>query len=365
MKVVSINSLPRFDIKLNSQYNMVLPSVVKTEATLNIPIAEVDYPSEWRSFEQSDKTLHLTIGNLQNNTFDRLIDFDNEGLCSKIEYLTIGGFVGFVSDNIGRLINLKYLHLNEVSSISPLIGTLAKLEELVLENCHQLELIPFEIYEIRSLKKLTINRLGYYENFSPRINKLINLEYLTLKDHFPFIADEITQLPKLKCVDIERSQPCIYDIPNLEALHIRVLHSSSLKGINKLSSLKELWLDAREISDEIASIKALKYLIIYNFQEAAIPDLSQLSNVEVLVFHGCSNLTCIPDFVYRLPALKYLGLRFLNNVRTIPVEINSIPHLQYLEIASEEETAFGELPEFRSGLFVYRQISWNSHERIN
>jgi len=72
-------------VKLNKQYNMIIPSVVTSKEVSDIQNIEVEYPADWRSFMSAREILQVTIVNSQNNPFDRLIDFENEDLCEKIE----------------------------------------------------------------------------------------------------------------------------------------------------------------------------------------------------------------------------------------------------------------------------------------
>lgn len=363
MKVISINSLARFHIRLNDSRQLIMPSVIENRADVYRSRVEIEYSGDWQNFLAAGNDTEVAILNTRNHTFDQLIDFEHTALCEKIEYLYIYGAIGDLSDQIQRLPNLKYLEVHDVCTISPRISLLGRLEELVLAHCYRLELIPFELYELTGLKKLTINSLGYYENISLKINRLANLEYLALRDHFPFIDEAFNGLAHLKTLDIEQPNEHVYRIPNLEALHARVLEAGWLKGISAMRNIEELCLDIREFDDELNELASLKYLVILNYSNETMPDLGMLHNLELLVFH-CCELAAIPRFVFNLPKLKYLGLRGMNKLRSIPAEINGIPRLKYLDITTDEEYAY-ELPVFREGLLVYRQDFLGSFERVN
>lgn len=352
MKVVHLYNHPEFDLKLNKEYRYLNENLVNIfEKDEDLFGLEIKNLSDWRFFLNSSKDSKVYIQNYNPDNLDEIIDFDdildfsNHELCEKIEYMTICGIITCLSSNITKLKNLKYLSIKYVSNISPAIKELNKLETLIISGS-LLEYIPFEIYEIKSLKTLTIESLNYYENLSPRIHQLENLRTLKLRDCFPYISKEISQLQNLKCLDMEAPNSNVYDIPNLEALHIRVFDSRLLNGIKRMKNLKELYLDIREFNDEINEIISLKYLVIANYNGKLLPNFEKLVNLELLVIGSCEGLEAIPDFVFNLPKLKYLGLLNLKSLKAIPNQINDIPNLKYLDIVKSKYTIY-QLPEFR------------------
>lgn len=267
-----------------------------------------------------------------------LILFENEKFCSKVKYLVIYSSRKYhVTSEIEKLTQLKELILEgNISQIHENIGNLLNLEVLTLNYCYDLHIIPFEIYQLPKLKELTINSLGYYENFSPKISNLKNLQKLTLLDHSPYISEQIAELENLTTLITDTYHPNIYINKNITSLSVRIRETKErLSNINNLENLVELQIDIdkREYFHEnFLKLSNLKYLSISNYEDSEFIEMEILENIELLIFSYCKGITAMPSFVYKLHKLKFLGLFNLPNIELNEEDINKLKDIQNVEI---------------------------------
>lgn len=303
-----------------------------------------------------------------------LMDLDNTTVPKTIQKLTIKDkdlkrFPRFIFGLTG----LVELHLNcfKLKSIPNEISNLKKLQKLSLTssyimdfpksildltgllelhfNCFELKCIPNEISNLVNLQKLSL--MSSYINCIPKsIDQLQNLIELNLNSlSLTSIPDEITSLPNLqKFGIIGRSVKYIPtsfwgmrslrevnfstamdlsipvqtpSLPNLHRLSIMCQQGQTIKGLERLKSVRELSIanfDLRETVDEFASLEHLETLSL-----------------------SSDSLNSIPESILSLKGLIGLSISG-QNLRVIPDEIASLTHLQTLLV---ESRSLEEIPE--------------------
>ncbi|TCI94803.1 leucine-rich repeat domain-containing protein [Tenacibaculum sp. M341] len=149
-------------------------------------------------------------------------------------------------------------------------------------------------------KEKYITSLDLYNNklrtISNDIGKLINLDYLELKDN------ELISLP-----------------------------SKAFKKLKKLEVLRVNNNKLTEVPKEIGDLSVLTHLIIENNKLCKIPEsIGKLKKIEVLDFTN-NKLTSLPDTIGDLESLEYLLLSD-NNLKKLPRSIRSLDKLKVLSI---------------------------------
>ncbi|XP_020223666.1 disease resistance-like protein DSC1 [Cajanus cajan] len=159
------------------------------------------------------------------------------GGCSRLQEFSVS------SENMKKLI----LTSTAISELPSSVGTLGKLETLILDNCKSLNNLPNKVAYLRSLRSLDIYGCTQLDasNLHILVNGLRSLESLKLEEcrNLFEIPDNINLLSSLrqlllKGTDIERVPLSIKHLSNLEKL--------DLSNCKRLYSLPELPLSIKE-----------------------------------------------------------------------------------------------------------------------
>jgi len=150
------------------------------------------------------------------------------------------------------------------------------------------------------------------------------------------------ELPSFNLIDAE-------NLPSLERLTFEsgFNHSSvpNIPDIN-IPSLKELYIDGRNINGEIPDFSKMPELRILKISHSGtsgqIPDFSNMNKLESLLITGTALEGPIPDFS-NLPNLKFLNLSGGSLNGTIP-DFDQLPLLEVLNLSYSQLT--GTIPDF-------------------
>ncbi|KAL5207878.1 hypothetical protein ABZP36_032313 [Zizania latifolia] len=241
------------------------------------------------------KLSKLSVLNLENNMFSGKIP-KSIGQLKRLEELHLGGnnMYGELPSTLGNCTNLKIIDL-KVNNIS---GDLGKINFSSLSNLKVIDLltnnfngtIPESIYACTNLIALRLSRNNFHGIFSPRMNRLMSLSFLSVGGN------------------------AFTNITN--ALHI-------VKRFRNLTTL----------------------LLGGNFKHEALPGdetLDGFENLQHLEISGSSLHGNIPLWLSKLSNLKKLELCYNQLSGSVPTRINSLSFLYYLDISNNRLT--GEFP---------------------
>ena len=189
-----------------------------------------------------------------------------------------------------------------------------------------------------NLTQLDLTCYRVTDNDIKELDKMINLESLTLIGTYITNVNVLKNLTGLKEISITESQ--INDISelkgltNLTILNLRSNQISDISALKGLTNLTELYLDGNQISD-ISSLKRLTNLkeltLAYN-QIKDINSLSSLKNLQNLRldYNEISSLTALK----KLEALKslYLGNNQINDIKML----SSLVNLETLDLTDNQ-----------------------------
>ena len=213
-------------------------------------------------------------------------------------------------EGITKLYNLRFLSLEgtEVTSVPPSIGKLRNLETLNLAETH-VEELPVEILKLRRLRHIIV-----YRSFFSRFNKFVGFKA-------PSGIETLTSLQTLTIinaspggVDLIGSLGMLKQLRKLWIQELGAEHGAALcSSIQKLSCLRELWMETRE-EDEV--------LDLHNISSPA------LQYLQALYMYGCVKV--LPNWVSKLSSLVVLELRW-SNLEVDPLKsLQALPNLALL-----------------------------------
>jgi Leucine-rich repeat (LRR) protein len=180
--------------------------------------------------------------------------------------------------------------------------------------------IPPVILENSILENLTLlvkSKKVLFSNFY-KIKKLKYLQYLDIKnDSLETLPPEISELKTLKRVDIT----CQAKITNF-----------NVEGLEKLPSLKELWVHASPSTpkgiEKIITLQKI-YLVTEGKQDTLSLNLNKLINLEELtLISSCNNFLLAKNSTSKIKKIEI----YLSNIKKIPDEVFQIKSLEELYI---------------------------------
>lgn len=197
-----------------------------------------------------------------------------------------------IPDDLHRLAALEKLTLGglAIKTLPDGIGRLRKLRELHLDYNPSLTQLPAAIGDLGALEELSLSETGVRE-LPAAIGKLKKLRRLN-------VSEKTQTVPRQ-----------LFDLPSLEVLDIRDVKSLP-PGLGRLTSLTELWIDARALA-------------------GAGAEIGKLTKLESLFV--CGRGKAIPAEVFTLPALKSLQLSGVG-LATLP-RLDALARLQRLDVS--------------------------------
>lgn len=205
----------------------------------------------------------------------------------------------------------------KLDSIRVTIRVLARLRVLQLES-NQLKQFPLEICKLLNLEELSL--IGNTISELPSITDLDKLKVLDLSDNkLVDVPTGISQLTSLQVLNLSRNQftSLTTGIGNLSKLVTLRLDHNNLKtvpsGMGELHSLKKLNLNNNELIDfpeEICTLPKLEVLEIDNNRLTSLPEkICKLTNLRSLsIVNNC--LTNFPNEIGKFERLRSIDVRY-------------------------------------------------------
>ncbi|MEY8338171.1 COR domain-containing protein [Lachnospiraceae bacterium 62-35] len=181
---------------------------------------------------------------------------------------------------IGKLINVKHLHINKHSTnnksilLPPEIGNLKQLEVFDAYGCDMVDL-PEEFGRLMNLKSVNLNH-NNFTVFPKEILSLEKLESLAIDFNFKTLPDEICNLVHLKYLYFPKANISYLpdDIGNLQELEVLCIWGTKVNRLpdscQKLKKIKSLYLTKsifeKIIPPEIISqspLEVINYIVRY------------------------------------------------------------------------------------------------------
>ena len=251
--------------------------------------------------------------------WNRCYNIDNTTILNKSNY----GLTGYIPIEISYLKNLKNLDLSNnqlTGSILEEFGNLTSLTQLNLHNNQLIGKLPSEIGNLANLTSLYLS----YNNFEG---------------------------------DIPASFKNLFNLTTISLGGITYNDVYSLKGKNFVSNIcnlvnvKNLWLWGLNLNDEDIP--------------DCIQNFSQLNSLSL----GANNLTKVPNWIYKLESLEFLGLFDNNILDTLSSEIGNLILLSELSLWGNKfegviPKAIGNLIDLRKLYLNYNLFSGNIPNEI-
>ena len=223
----------------------------------------------------------------------------------------IGKWHGVTTDSNSRVTGLDLRGNNLSGSISPELGSLAKLEALALSDNSIRGGIPAELGNLAKLRSLAFQRNGLRGNIPAELGDLTGLRVLNLGGN-----------------DLNGPIPA---------------------GLGRLAKLESLRLDDNDLTgrvpQELGSLSSLRELdLAWNELTNPIPGtLGDLGDLRTLDLSGNDFTGVIPGGFGRLQKLEELHLVSNRLSGDIPVTLGNLRNLQFLTLSGNQLT--GEIPE--------------------
>lgn len=277
-------------------------------------------------------------------------------------YLSIIVAKKFQIKNEASLAKLKFLYLSSWREQKEKITALLKLTknlEVLIINGAELEEVPEEIFEIQSLRILSLES-NNLKQLPAGLRKLKKLETLSLfMNEGLENVDEITHLPNLKQLNLAfckmKSLPStLGNLSSLEELNVMVNELSALPGsLTQLNQLREL--DAhinklKNIPNGFTHFKRLRILDLSDNQLQELPnEIGQLDSLQKLLINT-NKIAPLPASVFKLKSLTHLDLSG-NPLGSISEDIQFLKKLEYLRMSyiqiNKLPTTFNQLENLK------------------
>ena len=244
----------------------------------------------------------------------------------------------------------------------PTIECPSVLETLCLRDCTNLESLPSEICQLKSLKGLFCSGCTKLKSFPDIMDDMENLRKLHLDEtaieELPSSIERLQGLQELRLDDCTKLVNLPESICNLRSLTTLSVEGCSLlnklpENLGRLQSLQELYLDSISFQlpaslSGLCSLRILSLLEI-NLMQGAIPsDICRLNSLNVLILSYCNLIEGgIPSEIYCLSSLQALHLTG-NHFSTIPAGINKLSELRVLHLSHCQKLL--KIPELPSSL---------------
>jgi Leucine-rich repeat (LRR) protein len=277
---------------------------------------------------------------------------------------------------------------------------LTTLKTLTIKGFANIVSISEDIDQLNALRSLTLGYMQKLKTLPKSLGRLDKLEALSLLslDNITTLPEEIGQLTALKSLTLKslrelKAWPAsLQQLSNLESFTLEGLHAITAlpKDINQLKALKSLTLDYVRLNalpaslgkldklealilydlpittlpEEIGQLKALKSLELNSLKliKALPASLGQLNRLEVLFLDNLTSITALPKEIGQLKALKLLYLGFLTALKALPASFGQLDKLEKLIV--EYMHAITALPEDIGQLKALKSLGLYCLERL-
>lgn len=234
--------------------------------------------------------------------------------------------------------HLKHLSLDQLplQSLPPEIKQLIGLESLYIRGC-KIKQLPSEIGELPRLERLT----------------LINLPLKALPDSIGALTN-FKKLDVSDCAALTKLPPSLWDLPNLEVLHLTLPLKTIPLQIKQLQKLRTLTIDNPELSQvpaEIGQLASLESLTLKNLTVQELPkELGNLQSLQSLYIENGS-FDHLPETWSALSKLRVLWI-----TSTPLTSLFSLGGLSLLETLYLYDVPISERPD-TTGLAKLREVT--------
>lgn len=312
----SLTSLP--DEILSVSSTLVTLCLKKNQLT--------DLPSQISGFENLK---HLDISE---NNITELPESITE--CTMLEHLNASeNLLNILPPELGDLVNLKELILfkNQLSKMPDSIGRCVALEEVNFFN-NKLIKVPKTMADLENLRDLNLG--GNKLKTIPSTLKWINLERLALSWNTIVMLAKFGGMPKLRQLQLSRNQ----------------LETLDDDCFAECVALEEFDISSNRIAVLPTSVTALAQAKTFNVssnQLTALPDLSNLKNVEIMNI-GTNKITSLESaHIDEMQVLRTL-LANDNALVDLPESLGALPKLTRLNVAKNADMVISD--ELRDSL---------------
>ncbi|MCL7048471.1 hypothetical protein MKW94_029437, partial [Papaver nudicaule] len=266
---------------------------------------------------------------------------------------------GSLSGDIGGLSELRSLDLSFndglTGSLTTQIGSLKKLNLLILAGCSFSGTIPDEIGDLAQLTFLALNSNNFSGNIPPSLGKLTELYWLDLSDNqirgsLPVSTDSqpgLDLLLKAKHFHFNKNQltgPISEQLFNSSMVLIHILLDGNQitgnipESITLVQNLEVLRLDRNKLTGPVPSkINSLAKLselhLANNDLKGAVPDLTGMSSLNYVdLSNNDFDLSEPPKWFSTIDSLTTLVMENGNLQGSLPAELFSFPELQQVKL---------------------------------
>ncbi len=240
---------------------------------------------------------------------------------------------------IGRLQHLKGLTIVgdfDIESLPKEIGELKSLEILDLESNH-LRALPAEIGKLKNLRELNLldNKLS---SLPPEFGSLVSLEILDLSYN-----TEISELPA-EFKNLTNLRQLIISDNYFDENHLNIF-LRTIPNFVKLKTLALINIGVTSIPSQFSSLIELEDLDLHYNNISDLPDvLAQLKSLRNIDLNG-NNFSEIPDCLYELRNLESLYMSE-NHIRRIDSRISNLERLRILSFGTSGKGLMIETSDF-------------------
>jgi len=260
--------------------------------------------------------------------------------------------------------NLKKLHLDSCKSLVEVhdsIGFLEKLEDLNLNYCTRLRILPYGI-NLPSLKIMSLRNCTTLENFPEILGKMENITYLVFSNsgicELPFSIGLLVELVNLtidRCNKLLELPSSIFMLPKLETLE-----AYCCKGLARIKKGKDqvpetLPSDVRNASSRFVhkDVDLSFCYLPYEFLATLLPCLHYVTDISL----DYSSIRILPSCINACYSLKKLTMKNCTELREIRGLPPNIKHLS--AINCESLTSQSKEMLLNQVYNIFHRFSWS------
>ncbi|KAM5575126.1 putative disease resistance protein RGA3 [Rosa sericea] len=329
----------------------------------------------------NDRVRHLTLMSAPEGPFPSLISkLANSEILRTLA--TYGSeFTGFDLDLISQLKCLRTLNLsdNYIFQLPEEIGDLTHLRYLDLSYCINLSSLPDGVCNLYNLQTLRLDDCISLEELPDNMGKLINLKHLHVDlqpSRLKYLPKGIRRIRNLRTLDGGTSVYCSEDAEALTLGDLRMMNQlrrldisiESRFGENAASEAEKAELNQKlhlsylqlnyshdsdsdsdaqldaEVMNALRPHENLDSLVIWAYHGPTWPNWMTTSYLNRLtVFHLCESGSSVLPPLGKLPSLKVVKLRRLDNLEEIGAEFFGAEFF-----GAEEETSSSSFPSLET-----------------